>query len=81
MKDNKNENKNLKKELYIKILILIILILLLVITSFNTGRKFYLLKHTYLENSKGTVNSDVARWNFSARIIMGNEVEENENSY
>jgi len=68
-----NRRKKLKKELYIKILILIILLLLIVITSFNTGKKFYLLKHTYLESIGGEVNSNVARWNFSARIIMENE--------
>ena len=73
MKENKI-NK-LKKELYIKILILIILLLLIVITSFNTGKKFYLLKHTYLDSIGGNVSSEVARWNFSARIIMGNEVD------
>ena len=70
-----NKSKNLRKELYIKLLILIILLLLLIITSFNTGKKFYLLKHTYLESISGDVNSDVARWNFSARIIMENEVD------
>lgn len=69
-----NKRKKLRKELYIKILILIILLLLLVITSFNTGKKFYLLKHTYLDSISGEVTSDVARWNFSARIIMENEV-------
>lgn len=71
-------NVNLKKELYIKLLIFIILVLLIIITSFNTGRKFYILKNTYLENSKGEINSGVARWNFSARIITGNEVQKDE---
>lgn len=75
---NNNSKKTLKKELYIKLVILIILILLVIITSFNTGRKFYLLKNTYLENSKGEINSGVARWNFNARVIIGNEVQENE---
>lgn len=79
MKSIKYKDKNdLKKELYIKLIILITLVLLIVITSFNTGRKFYLLKNTYIENSKGEINSGVARWNFNARIIIGNEVEENE---
>ncbi|MBR3614618.1 MAG: hypothetical protein IKL55_05520 [Clostridia bacterium] len=77
MKKLKNKNE-LKNELYIKIVILIVLILLVIITSFNTGRKFYLLKNTYLESSTGEVNSGVARWNFDAKIIMNNEGETNE---
>lgn len=65
----------IKKELYIKLIILIILILLVILTSFNTGRKFYVLKNTYLENnSKGEVLSGVARWYFDAKIIYKNEV-------
>lgn len=81
IEDNNNQVKieknktNLKKELYKRLIVLIILLLLVVITSFNTGRKFYLLKNTYFENSKGEIHSDVARWNFNARIIIGNEVE------
>ena len=71
MKENKS---SLKKELYLKLIILIILILLVIITSFNTGRKFYLLKNTYIESSKGRVNSSIARWCFTARILIGNEV-------
>lgn len=62
------------KELLIKILILIILLILVFITSFRTGTKFYLLKTTILENSTGNAKSEVARWNFRARIIMNNEV-------
>lgn len=58
----------LKKELYIKLIILIVLILLIIITSFNTGRKFYILKNTYFENSTGKINSIIARWNFNVRI-------------
>ena len=68
----KSEEKrliSLRKELYIKIIILIILILLIIITSFNTGRKFFALKNTYLEETKGEVNSVVARWEFNAKII------------
>ncbi len=77
--DKKSKNKFIfKNELYIKLIILIILILLIIITSFNTGRKFYILKNTYLENSKGEINSGVARWNFSARVITGNEVQKDE---
>ena len=72
------KKRNLKKELYIKILILIILILLVVITSFRTGRKFYLLTNTYFQNTKGFVDSKVARWNFNVKIKIGNEVIEDE---
>lgn len=72
------KNISLKSELYIKLLIFIILVLLVIITSFNTGRKFYILKNTYLENSKGEINSGVARWNFSARVITGSEVQKDE---
>lgn len=64
----KGKKINFKKELYIRILILIILIFLLAITSFNTGRKFYLLKNTYFETTKGQVDSGVARWNFKAKV-------------
>ena len=79
MKNFEYKNKFvLNGELYIKLLVLIILILLIIITSFNTGRKFYILKNTYLENSKGEINSGVARWNFSGRVIVGNEVQKNE---
>ncbi len=74
----KNSKKNLKKELFIKILILIILIFLVVITTFKTGRKFYLLTNTYFENTKGFVNSKLARWNFNVKITVGNEVIDNE---
>lgn len=74
----KKNKCTLKKELYIKILILVILVLLIIITSFNTGRKFYILKNTYLENSKGEINSGVARWNFSGRVITRNEVQKSE---
>lgn len=70
----KKNKSALKKELYIKLLIFIILVLLVIITSFNTGRKFYVLKNTYLENCKGKINSSIARWNFSARVITGDEV-------
>lgn len=73
-----NDNIYLKSELYIKLLIFIILVLLVIITSFNTGRKFYILKNTYLENSKGEINSGIARWNFSARVMIGNEVQKDE---
>lgn len=66
----KKQNKNLKKELYIKIIILIVLLLLFVITSFNTGRKFYLLKNTYFETTNGEISSGISRWNFEAKVIM-----------
>lgn len=69
----KNLKNNFKKEFYIKILILIILILLLIITSFNTGRKFYILKNTYFENSTGKINSIIARWNFNVRVTVNDE--------
>ena len=72
------KKRNFKKELYIKILILIILILLVVITSFRTGRRFYLLTNTYFQNTKGFVDSKVARWNFNVKIKIGNEVVEDE---
>lgn len=77
MKIAKNK-KDLKKELYFKILILLILILLVIITSFNTGRKFYLLKHTYFESTNGKVFSGIARWDFKVKITIGNEEEINE---
>lgn len=73
-----NEKMKLKKELYIKILILLILILLLIITTFNTGRKFYLLKNTFFDTSKGEVYTGVARWNFDAKIIINEKVVQNE---
>lgn len=65
-------NKN--KEFIIKILILAILLVLVFITSFRTGSKFYLLKHTVLEKTNQSIESNVARWNFDARIIEKNEV-------
>ena len=68
------KKRNLKKQLYVRVLILIILLLLLIITGFNTGRKFYLLQNTYFENTEGQVNSGVARWNFSAKVIINGEV-------
>ncbi len=67
-KENRIKEYIQKNQLHIKILILIILMLLLVITSFNTGRKFYLLKNTFFDSSKGEVNSSVARWYFNAKI-------------
>lgn len=75
----KNKKTNLKKELYIRILVLIILLLLLIITSFNTGRKFYLLQNTYFETTKGQVDSGVARWNFKAKVKINGEVISYEN--
>ena len=42
-----DENKKFKIRFYIRILILIILILLVLLTSFKTGRKFYLLKKSF----------------------------------
>lgn len=72
MKKLKNKS-DLNKELYIKLIILIVLIFLIIITSFNTGRKFYILKDTYFENSTGEIHSIIARWNFNVRIIMENE--------
>ena len=72
MKKLKNKS-DLSKELYIKLIILIVLIFLIIITSFNTGRKFYILKNTYFENSTGEIHSIIARWNFNVRIIMQNE--------
>ena len=74
LKVEKKRIRNLKKELYIKIIILIILLILLFITSFNTGRKFYVLKNMYLEKNTGEVNSGIARWNFNAKIIIKNEL-------
>lgn len=74
MKKNIKKSSNTKRELYIKILILIILIILLILTSFNTGRKFYLFANTFFDDTKGIINSDVARWNFNARVIMEKEV-------
>lgn len=61
-------------ELLIKILILILLLILVFITSFRTGSKFYILKNTLLENSEGVGESNIARWNFRARVIIENEV-------
>ncbi len=66
--------KRMKNELYIKILILIILILMVIVTSFRTGRKFYLIMNTYFDNTTGEVKSNVAKWNFNVKIIIGNEV-------
>ncbi len=67
-----------RKELIVKILILIILLVLVFITSFKTGTKFYLLKYTILEETKESVESSVARWNFNAKIIEEDEVLTNE---
>lgn len=64
-----DENNKLKIKLYIRVLILIILVLLVLLTSFRTGRKFYLLKNTFFDNTIGNVESGVARWNFDARIV------------
>ena len=71
--------KKLKKKLYIRILILIILIFLVIITSFKTCKKIYFVTNTFLENNKGISNSKIARWNFTVKIKLGNEVIENEN--
>ncbi len=60
------------KELLMKLLILIILILLILITSFRSGEKFYVLKNTYLGETKTKIESGVARWKFEARIIYPN---------
>ena len=75
---SKKDKTDLKKELYIKLLFFIILVLLVIITSFNTGRKFFILENTYLENCKGQINSGIARWNFCARVISGDEVSKDE---
>ena len=75
----KNKKTNLKKEFYIRILVLIILLLLLTITSFNTGRKFYLLQNTYFETTKGQVDSGVARCNFKAKEKINVELISYEN--
>ena len=69
-----NRDKNLKFQFYIRILILVILVLLVLLTSFKTGRKFYLLKNTFFDNTRGNVESTVAQWNFTARIIDKKEV-------
>lgn len=66
--------KFLNKELTIKILILIILILLIAITGFRSGEKYYLLKNTHFGDSKASVESGVAKWNFCVRVKVGNEV-------
>lgn len=68
-----NENKNFTKQFYIRVLILIILILLILLTSFETGKKIYLLKNTFFDSTTGNVESGVARWNFNARIIKQEE--------
>lgn len=68
-----DENKKFKIRFYIRILILIILILLVLLTSFKTGRKFYLLKNTFFDSTTGNIESGIARWNFEARIINGEE--------
>ena len=62
------------KELLIKLLILIILLLLVFITSFKTGTRVYLLKSMMLENTTSNAESEVARWNFRAKIFVDNEV-------
>lgn len=59
-----------RKELIIKILVLVILNLLIGITSFRSGSKFYLLKNMYMDDkTSAETKSQVARWNFRARII------------
>ncbi len=62
-----------KKEFCIKILIIIFLILLIIVTSFRTGRKFYLLTSTYFDETKGKVSSNIARWKFDVKIRIGDE--------
>ena len=69
------KNKNLKNKLYVKIVILILLIILIIITSFRTGRKFFILTNMYFEDTNGIINSKVARWNFNVKVRIGNEVE------
>jgi len=69
---------NLNKELIIKIIILIILLLLVSFTSFRTGTKFYLLKNTTFDSKDENVNSEIARWNFEAKIILESEDSTNE---
>ena len=63
-----------KKEFLIKILILILLLILVFVTSFRTGSKFYILQNTLLEKTEGAGESNIARWNFRARVIIENEV-------
>lgn len=67
-----------KKEIYIKVLIIVLLVLLIVITSFRTGRKFYLLTSTYFDETKGKVSSSIAKWKFEVKIRIGDEVLNNE---
>ncbi len=71
IKDIKNIKKEDKK-LIIK-LIIIILMFLIVITSFNSGKKFYYLKSTFLENKKVECKGEIARWNFDVRIKTQDE--------
>lgn len=61
----KNKEKNIN---ITKIIILIMLLIILVITSFKTGEKFYLLKHTYFDTTEAETNSEIARWYFNANI-------------
>ncbi len=67
--------KKLNKELIIKIFVIIILVVLIIITSFNAGRKFFLLKNTLINNKKIEYNAKIARWNFKTEITVLKEEE------
>lgn len=60
--------KKINTELIIKGTIILLLICLTIITSFNAGKKFFLLKNTLVDNKKVEYECKVARWNFNTEI-------------
>jgi flagellar basal body-associated protein FliL len=70
----KNKNSDEKKEnkllLYLKIILIILLLIICVVTSFRTGQKYFLLRNTQFEDSNSNIETDIAKWNFEARIVL-----------
>ena len=67
--------KKIEKEILIKIIISIVFIVLTIITSFNSGRKFYELKNTIMNNcQKAKINFELADFNFNVKFIIGDRV-------
>lgn len=67
--------KKIEKEILIKIIISIVFIVLTIITSFNSGRKFYELKNTIMNNYQKTkIDFELADFNFNVKFIIGDRV-------
>lgn len=65
---NEEKSKISIKE-YVKLIIAIILLILCIITSFKTGQKYYELVNSGFNDSTAHIQSDMAKFKFSARIV------------